>query len=140
MAASDPVGAGLEREVEVLGTRAGVVAMASMVSARRSLGCGDVKRTRRMPGTAATARRSSANSGRTRTRVAGLAGGEGEVAAVAVDVLAQQGDLGDAVRGEPLHLGDDSSNGRLISRPRTAGTMQKAQVLSQPIWIVTQAL
>ena len=33
-----------------------------------------------------------------------------------------------------------SANGRLISSPRTAGTMQKAQVLSQPIWIVTQAL
>ena len=30
-----------------------------------------------------------------------------------------------------------SSNGRLISLPRTAGTMQKAQLLSQPIWIVT---
>ena len=33
-----------------------------------------------------------------------------------------------------------SANGRLISSPRTAGTMQKAHVLSQPIWIVTQAL
>ena len=33
-----------------------------------------------------------------------------------------------------------SSNGRLISAPRTAGTMQKAHELSQPIWIVTQAL
>jgi hypothetical protein len=32
-----------------------------------------------------------------------------------------------------------SSNGRLISGPRTAGTMQKAQELSQPIWIVTHA-
>ena len=32
-----------------------------------------------------------------------------------------------------------SSKGRLTSLPRTAGTMQKAQVLSQPIWIVTQA-
>ena len=31
------------------------------------------------------------------------------------------------------------SNGRLISLPRTAGTMQNAQLLSQPIWIVTQA-
>ena len=28
---------------------------------------------------------------------------------------------------------------RLISRPRTDGTMQNAQALSQPIWIVTQA-
>ena len=33
-----------------------------------------------------------------------------------------------------------SSNGREISTPRTAGTMQNAQLLSQPIWIVTQAL
>jgi hypothetical protein len=32
-----------------------------------------------------------------------------------------------------------SSNGRLISWPRTAGTMQNAQRLSQPIWMVTQA-
>ena len=30
-----------------------------------------------------------------------------------------------------------SSKGRLISLPRTAGTMQNAQLLSQPIWIVT---
>ena len=29
-----------------------------------------------------------------------------------------------------------SADGRLISRPRTAGTMQKAQELSQPIWMV----
>jgi hypothetical protein len=33
-----------------------------------------------------------------------------------------------------------SANGRLISLPRTAGTMQNAQLLSQPIWMVTQAL
>ncbi|MCU1450745.1 MAG: hypothetical protein JWP02_2915 [Acidimicrobiales bacterium] len=32
-----------------------------------------------------------------------------------------------------------SAKGRLISRPRTAGTMQKAHLLSQPIWIVTHA-
>jgi hypothetical protein len=32
-----------------------------------------------------------------------------------------------------------SPKGRLISTPRTDGTMQKAQALSQPIWIVTQA-
>ena len=32
-----------------------------------------------------------------------------------------------------------AANGRLISGPRTAGTMQKAQELSQPIWMVTQA-
>ena len=33
-----------------------------------------------------------------------------------------------------------SAYGRLISGPRTAGTMQNAQLLSHPIWIVTQAL
>ncbi len=33
-----------------------------------------------------------------------------------------------------------SSNGREISTPRTDGTMQNAQLLSQPIWIVTHAL
>jgi tRNA-2-methylthio-N6-dimethylallyladenosine synthase len=33
-----------------------------------------------------------------------------------------------------------SSKGRLISLPRTAGTMQKAQALSQPIWMVTHAV
>ena len=32
-----------------------------------------------------------------------------------------------------------SPKGRLISWPRTDGTMQKAQELSQPIWMVTQA-
>ncbi len=29
--------------------------------------------------------------------------------------------------------------GRLTSGPRTCGTMQKAQELSHPIWMVTQA-
>jgi hypothetical protein len=32
-----------------------------------------------------------------------------------------------------------SAKGRLISTPRTDGTMQKAQALSHPIWIVTHA-
>ena len=40
-------------------------------------------------------------------RVAGVPGGQGEVPSVAVHVLAQQGDLGDAVAGERFHLGDD---------------------------------
>ena len=39
--------------------------------------------------------------------VTGAAGGELEVAAVAVDVLAEQRHLGDAVGGERLDLGDD---------------------------------
>ena len=33
---------------------------------------------------------------------------------------------------------DARRSGRLISLPRTAGTMQKAQELSQPTWMVTQ--
>ena len=32
-----------------------------------------------------------------------------------------------------------SATGRLTSAPRTAGTMQKAHELSQPIWMVTHA-
>ena len=62
-----------------------------------------------------------------------------EVAAVGVDVLAEQRDLDDAVSGELLDLGTMSPMRRLTSRPRTDGTMQNAQELSQPIWIVTQA-
>ena len=48
--------------------------------------------------------------------VAGLAGGEGEVPPVGVDVLAQQGDLGDAVGGEPADLGHD-----VVDRPADLG-------------------
>ena len=67
------------------------------------------------------------------------AGGECRVAAVAVHVLAKQRDLGDAVGGEAATSATICSNRRLISGPRTAGTMQNAQLLSQPIWIVTHA-
>ena len=49
-----------------------------------------------MPGTASTARRSSAKS-------------VAEIAAVGVDVLPEQRDLADAVAGEPRHLGEDLS-------------------------------
>ena len=42
----------------------GVSAIASITSGVKSCGCGDVNRTRRMPGTAPTSRSSSANSGR----------------------------------------------------------------------------
>ena len=61
-----------------------------------------------MPSTAPTARSRSANSGRSGDRrVAVAAGRQLEVAAVAVDVLAEQRDLGDAVGGERLDLVDD---------------------------------
>ena len=42
-----------------------------------------------------------------RVVVAGLAGGQREVAAVGVDVLAEQRDLGDAVGGQGVDLVDD---------------------------------
>ena len=63
-----------------------------------------------------------------------------EVAAVGVDVLAEQRDL-DARRRRraPRPRATMSPMRRLTSRPRTDGTMQNAHELSQPIWIVTQA-
>ena len=104
--------------------------MAAIVSGRRSLGCGLVKRTRPMPSTAPTARSRSAKSGR-RLR---------EVPAVGVHVLAEQRDL-DHARGRASAptSATMSSRGRLTSGPRTEGTMQKAQELSQPVWMVTHA-
>ena len=74
-------------------------AIAAIVSGRRSFGCGDVNRMRSMPSTASTARSRSANCGPV------LAGAE--VAAVGVDVLAEQRDLDDAVGGELLDLVHD---------------------------------
>ena len=58
----DPVRAGLEREVDVLAHR-GVSAMASRTSGVKSCGCGLVNRTRRMPSTAPTSRRSRRTAG-----------------------------------------------------------------------------
>ena len=72
--------------------------------------------------------------------VAALPGREHEVATVGVDVLAEERDLGDAVGGECLDLGDDVGERPADLAPRTAGTMQNAQELSQPIWMVTHAL
>ena len=66
----------------------------------------------------------------------------GDVAAVAVDVLAEQRDLsGDADGGQQPPARTRSRRMELlVSLPRTEGTMQKAQALSQPTWMVTQAL
>ena len=73
-----------------------------------SFGCGEVKRTRRIPSTAPAARSRSANSGRTRAPgVTAAPRRQLEVAAVAVDVLTEQRDLGDPAGGERLDLGDD---------------------------------
>ena len=62
-----------------------------------------------------------------------------QVATVGVHVLAEQGDLGDAVGRQPLDLVD-----QLAERPADLGTAHgrhdaEGAVLSQPIWIVTQA-
>ena len=59
------------------------------------------------PSTAPTARSSSANSGRDALVAAGPAGGQRQVAAVGVDVLAEQRDLDDAVGGQPADLVDE---------------------------------
>ena len=64
----------------------------------------------------------------------------GQIPAVGVDVLAQQGDTSTVpAPARPSTSATIWPKGRLISGPRTAGTMQKAQLLSQPIWMVTQA-
>ena len=65
--------------------------------------------------------------------------GQGEVAPVGVHVLAEQRDLGDALAGQHPHLVDQPVEGLADLGAAHGGTMQKAQELSQPIWIVTQA-
>ena len=47
-----------------------------------------------------------------------------QVAPVAVDVLAEQGHLANAVGGQRLGLADQLAGSRLTSRPRVEGTMQ----------------
>ena len=67
-----------------------------------------MKRTRRMPSTAPTAVSSSANIGRRRaSRSPAWRAVDLDVAAVAVDVLAEQRDLADTFRRQPGDLGDD---------------------------------
>jgi hypothetical protein len=69
-----------------------------------------------------------------------LAEGEpvAELDAVGVDVLAQQGDLDDALGDQRLDLGEDVAGTAVGSLPRRLGTMQKVQVLLQPTLIDTQ--
>ena len=63
-----------------------------------------------------------------------------EIAAVGVDVLAEQRDLDARRRAASSSTSCTMSPmRRLTSLPRTDGTMQNAHVLSQPIWIVTHA-
>ena len=86
----------------------GVRAIAANVSGRMSLGCGDVKRMRRMPVDGADGLEEVGEQRAQRSaRVAGAPGGELQVAPVAVDVLAEQRHLGDSVGGEHFDLGDD---------------------------------
>ncbi len=88
-----------------------------------------MKRTRPMPSTAPTARSSSANSGRRRvmSRPYELTFWPRSVTSV-------------TPRRASSRTSDTmSSSGRLTSGPRTAGTMQNAQELSQPVWMFTQA-
>ena len=62
-----------------------------------------------------------------------------EIAAVGVDVLAEQRDLDHAVARELLDLVHDVAHPAADLAARTDGTMQNAQELSQPIWIVIHA-
>ena len=72
-----------------------------------SFGCGLVYRTRRIPSIAADVGQQIGEQRAQADRlVAGLPGRELEVAAVAVDVLAEQGHLGHAVGGELRDLGE----------------------------------
>ena len=72
--------------------------------------------------------------------LAGLACGQLQIAPVAVDVLAEQRHFGDTVRCQLLGFSDDVGIRSRNFGPRTAGTIQKAQLLSHPIWMVSQAL
>ena len=65
---------------------------------------------------------------------------EGKVASVGVDVLAEERHLDHTLGSEtPAPPARMSPGRRLTSGPRTAGTMQKVQLLLQPTWIETQA-
>lgn len=100
--------------------------MASMTSSVKAAGCGLVNRTRSRPGISPQARSSGE-----RLPVA-------ELDAVGVHVLAQQRDFDGAVVDEGLDLGEDVAGPAVLSLPRSAGTMQKVQVLLQPTEIETQ--
>ena len=108
----------------------GVSAIAAMTSSVKSRGCGLVNRTRSRPVDLAAGPQQLAE----REPVA-------EGAAVGVDVLPEQGHLEDAGRRRAHRISASTSPGRRsVSAPRSAGTMQNVQVLSQPTEIDTQAL
>ncbi|GAB4000262.1 hypothetical protein GCM10029992_31610 [Glycomyces albus] len=61
-----------------------------------------------------------------------------ELDAVGVDVLPQQGDLGDALVDERADLGQDLAGSAVFLLAAQEGTMQKVQVLLQPTEMETQ--
>ena len=63
----------------------------------------------------------------------------GDVAPVRIDVLPNRVTSVTPRRASSPTSATISSMGRLTSGPRTAGTMQNAQELSQPVWMLTQA-
>ena len=62
-----------------------------------------------------------------------------EIAAPRIDVLAEQRHLAHSVRRQPRHSATISPGRRLVSRPRTAGTMQYEHTELQPMETCTHA-
>ena len=81
----------------------GVSAIAAMTSSVKSVGCGEVNRTRSSPSISPQARSSLPNA----EPVA-------ELDAVGVDVLAEQGDLDDALGDQRLDLGEDVAGAAVL--------------------------
>ena len=132
-----PVGAGLERVVQVLADGRDVGHGGDRVRPPGPWG-GGWWRARRMPSTAHRPRRSRRRAYTPDTT--SPAGGECRVAAVAVHVLAKQRDLGDAVGAKRRHLGDDLLEQAAHLRSANSWHDAERQLLSQPIWIVTRSV
>ena len=100
MRCSTRVGPRLQREVDVLAHRRRLGHRLDHVG-------GEVVRMRaREPDPADARRRPPTWRSRSANRGSARRSGHGHVAAVGVHVLSEQGDLDDAARGEPLHLGE----------------------------------
>ena len=96
-------------------TTSGHSAIAAMTSAFMSFGCGDVYRTRAMPGTAATARSSSAKVARS---------SRGRSRPYEFTFWPSRVTSSTPVAASAATSPTTSATGRLRSRPRTFGTMQ----------------
>src|SRR5919204_394703 len=105
-------------------------AIAAMTGARKSFGCGLVKRIRSIRGTASTARRRSPNS----VRMSGRRSRPHELTFWPRSVTSRTPSRASWVTSARISPGR-----RLTSRPRTLGTMQKAQTELQPIETCTHA-